>query len=122
MRKRKSSNDINYLSNPLLKKAGVEIDFTEEQITQYVKCKKDPVYFANNFMKVVSLDKGLVNMQLYDYQKKLIKTFDKNRFTIVKFPRQSGKCVIGDSMITIKHKETGEIKKVEIGEFYNSIG
>lgn len=84
--KRKNSTDDNYMSNPHLKKVGVDVEFSEEQVTEYVKCKKDPVYFANNYMKVVSLDKGLIQMTLYDYQKKLIKTFDKNRFTVCKFP------------------------------------
>jgi hypothetical protein len=75
-----------YNSNPLLKKAGVDIEFTPENVEEYLKCKKDPVYFADNFIKVVTLDKGLDNIKLYDYQRKLMKTFNKHRFTIVKFP------------------------------------
>lgn len=111
----------NYNSNPNLKRVGVDIQFTAENVEEYLKCKKDPVYFANNYIKVITLDHGLQNITLYDYQKKLLRTFSKNRFTIVKYPRQSGKCVVGDSIITIKNKQTGEIKHTSIGEFYDSV-
>ena len=48
-----------YLGNPNLKKANTAVEFTEEQIIEFVKCKEDPVYFANNYIKIVSLDEGL---------------------------------------------------------------
>ena len=48
-----------YLGNPNLKKANTAIEFTQEQILEFVKCKEDPVYFANNYIKIVSLDEGL---------------------------------------------------------------
>ena len=35
-----------YLGNPLLKKANTPIEFTKEQIEEYIKCKDDPVYFC----------------------------------------------------------------------------
>lgn len=77
-----------YNSNPLLKKVGVDIEFTPENVEEYLKCKKCPVYFANNYIKVVTLDAGLKNISLYKYQEKLLRTFNKERFTVVKFPRQ----------------------------------
>ena len=46
------SND-QYLGNPLLKKANTPIEFTKDQIEQFIKCKKDPVYFAKNYIKSV---------------------------------------------------------------------
>ena len=33
-------------------------------------------------------------MNMYKFQKKMVKTFHKNRFTICKLPRQSGKSTI----------------------------
>ena len=80
-----------YLGNPNLKAAGVEIEFTEEQVKEYVKCAKDPVYFIKNYVKVVSLDKGLIPFNLYDYQEELLNIIHNNRFAIAKLPRQSGK-------------------------------
>ena len=80
-----------YLGNPNLKKANTPIEFTLEQIEEFVKCKKDPVYFANNYIKIVSLDEGLTQFHPYHFQEKLINNFHNNRFNICKMPRQTGK-------------------------------
>ena len=61
-----------YLGNPNLKKANTPIEFTEEQIREFLKCKEDPVYFAKNYVKIVSLDEGLVPFSPYNFQEKLI--------------------------------------------------
>jgi hypothetical protein len=84
------SNDV-YLGNPLLKKANTPIEFTQEQIIEFVKCKDDPVYFANNYVKIVTLDHGLQNFKPYHFQEKLINNFHNHRFNICKMPRQTGK-------------------------------
>ena len=83
-----------YLGNPNLKRANVPVEFTKEQIEEYQKCMSDPIYFIENYMKIVSLDEGLVPMNMYKFQKKMVRTFHKNRFTICKLPRQSGKSTI----------------------------
>lgn len=80
-----------YLGNPLLKKANTQIEFTKEQIQQFIKCKEDPVFFAENYVKIVNVDRGLIPFEMYDFQKKLIRNFHDNRFNICKMPRQSGK-------------------------------
>ena len=80
-----------YLGNPNLKKANTQIEFTQENIIEFLKCKDDPVYFANNYIKIVSLDEGLVPFKQYSFQKKLIRNFHENRFNICKMPRQTGK-------------------------------
>lgn len=80
-----------YLGNPNLKKANTPIEFTQEQIAEFIKCKQDPVYFARNYVKIVSLDEGLVPFKPYDFQEKLISNFHENRFNICKMPRQTGK-------------------------------
>jgi len=84
-------NDNVYLGNPNLKKANTAHEFTQEQIIEFVKCKEDPVYFAKNYIKIVSLDEGLTQFHPYDFQEKLIKNFHENRFNICKMPRQTGK-------------------------------
>lgn len=83
-----------YLGNPNLKKAGVKVNYTEEQIIEYHKCAKDPEYFITKYMKIVNVDKGLVNFNMYKYQTKMVKTFKENRFSICKMPRQSGKSTV----------------------------
>ena len=80
-----------YLGNPNLKKANTPIEFTEEQIIEFLKCKQDPVYFANKYIKIVSLDEGLTSFKPYHFQEKLIHNFHNNRFNICKMPRQTGK-------------------------------
>ena len=80
-----------YLGNPLLKKANVQQEFTKEQILEFMACKHDPVYFAKQHVKIVSLDEGLVPFEPYHFQETLIKRFHDHRFNICKMPRQTGK-------------------------------
>jgi len=80
-----------YLGNPNLKPEGQSLQFTKEQVEEYLRCSKDPVYFVSKYIKVVSLDKGLVGFNMYPYQKDMIETIHNNRFIIAKLPRQSGK-------------------------------
>ena len=80
-----------YLGNPLLKKANTKIEFTQEQVAEFIKCKQDPVYFAKEYIKIVSVDEGLVPFNMYKFQEKLVKRFHKNRFNICLMPRQTGK-------------------------------
>ena len=80
-----------YLGNPNLKKINVPVSFTEEQIKEFQKCESDPLYFIQNYVQIVSLDKGLVPFKLYDFQEKMVSTMHDERFTICKLPRQSGK-------------------------------
>ena len=80
-----------YLGNPNLKRANVQQQWTKEQVEEFSLCMKDPIYFIQNYIKIVSLDEGLVPFDLYDFQKEMVGTFHSNRFTICKLPRQSGK-------------------------------
>jgi len=80
-----------YLSNPNLKKIGINIEFTKEQVEEYIKCAKDPIYFVKNYMKIIHVDKGLIPFDLYEYQEEMINKFNDERFVITKMPRQSGK-------------------------------
>ena len=84
-------SDNVYLGNPNLKKANTAIEFTQDQILEFMKCKEDPVYFANNYVKIISLDEGLTQFHPYHFQEKLINNFHNNRFNICKMPRQTGK-------------------------------
>ena len=80
-----------YLGNPNLKKVNTPQEFTAEQILEYTKCAEDPIYFMVNYIRIVSLDEGLVPFKMYDFQKHIVRTIHDNRFTICKLPRQSGK-------------------------------
>ena len=80
-----------YLGNPNLKKINTDVEYTKEQIVEYQKCSTNPIYFMEKYIKIVSLDEGLVPFNMYDFQKKIVNTIHNNRFTICKLPRQSGK-------------------------------
>ena len=84
-------SDNIYLGNPNLKRANTPIEWTEDRVLEFLKCKEDPVYFAKNYIKIVSLDHGLVPFDMYPFQEKLIQNFHDNRFNICKMPRQTGK-------------------------------
>lgn len=86
-----TKNTKNYLGNPNLKASDVQINWTKEQVEEYTKCARDPIYFIQNYVKIVSLDKGLVPFELYDFQEEMVRTVHSNRFVIAKLPRQSGK-------------------------------
>ena len=82
---------VTYLGNPNLKAKGVPVNFDKEHVKEYIKCSKNPVYFAKNYVKIINVDKGLVPFKLYKFQKEMVETFSNNRFSICKLPRQSGK-------------------------------
>ena len=86
--------DNQYLGNPNLKKANVAQNWTKEELVEYQKCMDSPQYFIENYVKIVSLDEGLVPFKMYDFQKEMVGTFHSNRFTICKLPRQSGKSTV----------------------------
>jgi len=80
-----------YLGNSNLKEIGTQIEFTKEQVEEYIKCSNDPVYFIKKYIKIVTLDKGLEPFNLYDYQENIVNTIQNNRYVIAKLPRQTGK-------------------------------
>ena len=94
-----NQNKDGYRNNSKLKLPGVTLQYTEEQLREYVKCAQDPVYFCEKYVKVKTLDKGIVPFNLYDYQNKFINEIHKNRFVISKWPRQCGKSTCVTSYI-----------------------
>ena len=88
-----------YLGNPNLKKANVTQEFTKKEVAEYLKCAKDPVYFIREYIKIVSLDEGLIPFKMYDFQEEMVAKFHENRFNIAKLPRQSGKSTIVTSYL-----------------------
>jgi hypothetical protein len=86
-----SNDNLGYRDNPLLKKVGVPHEYTQEEIDEYIKCSQDPVYFIQNYIKIVNVDEGLIPFGMWDFQKDMVRTFKDNRFVIMKMPRQVGK-------------------------------
>ena len=80
-----------YLGNSKLKKPGIEIEYSQEQLIEITKCIKDPVHFIKNYVKIVNVDKGLISFDMWPFQEEMIRGFHSNRFSICKMPRQIGK-------------------------------
>ena len=89
-----AKHDSNYLGNPNLKKGHTKTRFTKKQVEEVIKCLDDPKYFISTYLKIVTIDKGLVPFEMYNFQETMVDTFHANRFTICKLPRQSGKSTI----------------------------
>jgi hypothetical protein len=107
-----------FKSNPNLRPVGTSIAYTAEMVDEYIKCSQDPAYFISKYVKVIHPDRGLVTMELYDYQIDMVNNYHKNRFTIVRTARQQGKCCSINTNVKLKKKSTGEIVEVTLGEFY----
>lgn len=82
---------IGYMGNPHLLREGEVHSYTKHELIEFHKCKKDPVYFAETYMKIVTLDDGIQPFKMWDFQKKTVRAFEDNRFVICKYPRQMGK-------------------------------
>lgn len=80
-----------YNGNILIKKAYVSSDLLPQHISEIKKCKKDPIYFIENYCRIISLDEGIIPFKLYEYQKEMIDMYVKSRFSLTLTARQMGK-------------------------------
>ena len=81
----------NFAGNPKLKKVGQQIGMTKNELKEYAKCASDPLYFIENYVNIVSIDHGVIPFTLYNYQKKMVRSYHNNNRVIVRAARQSGK-------------------------------
>jgi hypothetical protein len=84
----------NYLGNPRLKRVNMAMNLTEDEVREFVKCAQDPTYFIENYVKIITLDRGFVQIELYPFQKQVVNDINNNRRVIVKAGRQVGKTTI----------------------------
>ena len=80
-----------FQNNPNLPREDYQHSFTQHELDEFIKCAKDPVYFSETYIKIVTVDKGLQPFIMWDFQKEMLQTFHDNRFSICKLPRQVGK-------------------------------
>lgn len=80
-----------YLGNQNLKRSNVKHEWSAKQVSEWLKCAQDPEYFIETYIKIVNVDRGLVNFKLYEYQKEIVDLSVAERFVICKMPRQCGK-------------------------------
>lgn len=104
--------DKGYLGNNLLKRIGQQQQWTPEQLQEMALCMMDPIYFAEKYIKIVHVDRGLIPLQMYDYQKEIATKIFSNRRVAVLTARQAGKtttavAIILHYIIFNEHKNVG---------------
>ena len=108
---------VQTLQGNLVKKAHAKIKYTDEMLMHLHKCsdpETGPMYFMENFLQIQHPTKGSINFDPFEFQRRLVKNYHKNRFSINMLPRQTGKttcasgyllwyaCFVPDSQILIE--------------------
>lgn len=113
--------EFSFNGNSLLRPYNVELAMTPEAKAEWLKCSKDKKYFIETYIKIQTLDHGIIPFKLRPFQHELIDLIDNNPKVVSKIARQCGKCVVSDTKITVRNKRTGEIEEIEIGKFHEKI-
>lgn len=72
----------------------MQLQLTENEVREFVRCAEDPIYFIEHYVKIITLDKGFVQISLYPFQKDAINVINENRKVIIKCGRQNGKTTL----------------------------
>ena len=91
--------DRGYNGNINLKRKGTPIEFTQDMVGEFIKCARDPIYFSEKYIQIVHVDKGLIPIKLYDYQKEIVEKITNNRRVAVVTSRQAGKTTTAVAVI-----------------------
>ena len=95
--------EASYHGNPNLKPLAYQHDFTSLEISEYVKCQNDPKYFIENYVKIVTLDKGLQPFKLFECQRGKVDLIMNSRKVILMEGRQQGKTVTAAACLSLIH-------------------
>jgi|TARA_B110000977_G_scaffold43310_1_gene58703 hypothetical protein len=94
-----SQIETSYHGNPNLKPVGYAHKFEPDQISEYLKCKGDIIYFIESYCKIVTLDRGLQPFILYECQKEKVAFIMGERKAILMEGRQQGKTITAAACI-----------------------
>ena len=100
-----------------VRKANLIFAMTDEEFEEYIKCKINIHYFAENYCQIKREDGSIGPMKLRDYQKDIIDLYTKNNRSILMASRQTGKCISFITNIIVISK-SGEKKIIPIGLLY----
>lgn len=102
-----------YNGNPNLPKAYTKYNWTQNQVQEYIKCKEDPVYFAETYFKIVHVDHGIVPFKLYEFQREAVEAFKHTRKLVINASRQVGKTSIA-TVIILHYALFNDSKKIAL--------
>jgi len=88
-----------YNGNVNLKRKGTPIEFTQDMVGEFIKCANNPTYFSEKYIQIVHVDKGLIPIKMYDYQKEIVEKITNNRRVAVVTSRQAGKTTTAVAVI-----------------------
>ena len=91
---------FSFRGNKNLRPKGSVIEYSAEMLTEYIKCKQDPIYFIKKYIKIIHVDRGVVPFELFPYQEKMIRSYHENRKCISLLFRQAGKTTTTAAYIT----------------------
>ena len=60
------------------------------QVTEIIRCGKDPTYFFNNYVKIQHPTRGTIPFKTFPFQDVCVQDFIENRFTVIVKSRQLG--------------------------------
>ena len=86
--------------------------YTVEQSLELIKCKEDPLYFINNYIRLPAAGHpNGVLFKTYKYQEKMVNGIHENKNTMLMASRQTGKCLYFSTIIT-HNKSNVKIKDI----------
>lgn len=85
--------------NPDLRQGRIAFKMTPEERKEFKKCRKDVVYFANKYCKLMT-DEGVQSITLYPYQVDMLRMYQSGKNNIVVGSRQIGKTVVAGIFLT----------------------
>lgn len=101
-----------------IRKAGLSFGMTQEEQLEYMKCKLDIHYFAENYCKIKLEDGSKGQMKLRDYQKDILDLFMNNSKSALVAARQIGKCLIFNTLVIFQDNISKKYILVSFGDFY----
>lgn len=110
--------DQTFMRKPTVRAPRVELMLTDTQEDEFVECAMDAHYFASNYYKITTIDKGFILFDMHDYQKQLFHDFQDHRFNAVVQARQSGKCVRGDTLVDVYDTVSQEQFSITVEELH----
>ena len=115
---RNPKKDI-YMNNPALPTVEAQFEWTPKMVSELKKCKENILHFAENHFYIISLDEGKQKITLHPYQKRALRMIRDNRFSIMLFSRQTGKCLDANTLCKVRNKKTGEIQELTIKKIFD---
>lgn len=109
-----------YLNNPNLPSIDAQFEYTPKMVSELKKCASNVLHFSENYFQIINVDEGRQKITLHAYQKKALRMMRDNRFSLLLFSRQSGKCLKDNTLLKIRNKKTGEIQEIRIKSFFDT--